>query len=197
MSALYDQPELFRDRIEMARYRFGRGEYQYFRYPLPPLVESLREELYARLWGVANRWGKMLRGGAEFPDSLAALLDRCHAAGQTRPTPLLLKYGLGDYNCLHQDLYGAIAFPFQVVFSLSERGREYEGGEFLLVENPPRAQALGRVLTPKQGDALIITTRDRPGAGARGAYRVRVRHGVSEVRSGNRFTLGIIFHDAE
>lgn len=197
IASWYGHPELFRDRIEMARYRFGRGEYQYFRYPLPKLVEDLRERLYERLSPIANHWASMLRGGSEFPATLTGLLEQCHRAGQTRPTPLLLRYGPGDYNCLHQDLYGAIAFPFQVVFSLSERGRDYDGGELLLVENPPRAQAMGRVLTPSQGDALVITNRDRPAAGTRGAYRVRVRHGVSEVTSGQRFTLGIIFHDAE
>lgn len=195
--ALYDRPELFRSRIDMAQYRFGKGEYQYFRYPLPPLVEALRQRLYPRLAPVANHWAALLRSDARFPETLDALLDQCHRRGQTRPTPLVLRYGAGDFNCLHQDLYGEIAFPFQVVFFLSQPQRDYQGGEFLLVENPPRAQSMGRALQPCQGDGLVITTRHRPAAGKRGAYRVSVRHGVSPVAAGRRFTLGIIFHDAQ
>jgi hypothetical protein len=194
---LYSDPERFRSRIDMQQYRFGRGEYQYFRYPLPPLVEKLRHQLYAGLAPIANTWAESLGETARFPDSLDALLERCHREGQTRPTPLMLHYGPGDYNCLHQDLYGAIAFPFQVVCFLSQPGHDYSGGEFLLVENPPRAQSMGRALLPAQGEAVAITTRHRPVTGKRGYYRVAVRHGVSEVTSGERWTLGIIFHDAE
>jgi hypothetical protein len=194
--ALYSDPDRFRTRIDMQQYRFGRGEYQYFRYPLPPIVDHLRHSLYAALAPIANRWSDLLHT-PKFPDTLDALLEHCHARGQTRPTPLMLRYGPGDFNCLHQDLYGEIAFPFQVVCFLSEPGRDYTGGEFLLVENPPRAQSMGRALLPRQGDALVITTRYRPAAGKRGSYRVGVRHGVSEVTAGNRWTLGIIFHDAE
>jgi hypothetical protein len=194
--ALYPE-DRFRSRIDMQQYRFGRGEYQYFRYPLPPIVDGLRHSLYAGLAPIANSWAELFGSQDRFPAELDTLLEQCHAQGQTRPTPLMLRYGAGDFNCLHQDIYGAIAFPFQVVCFLSEPGRDYSGGEFLLVENPPRAQSMGRALVPKQGDALVITTRHRPGAGKRGAYRVGVRHGVSEVTQGNRWTLGIIFHDAE
>jgi uncharacterized protein len=194
--ALYSDPDRFRTRIDMQQYRFGRGEYQYFRYPLPPVVDDLRHSLYADLAPIANQWADLLHT-PKFPDTLDALLAHCHLKSQTRPTPLILRYGPGDFNCLHQDLYGEIAFPFQVVCFLSEPGRDYSGGEFLLVENPPRAQSMGRALLPRQGDALVITTRYRPGAGKRGAYRIGVRHGVSEVTAGNRWTLGIIFHDAE
>jgi hypothetical protein len=195
--ALYPRGDLFRSRIDMAQYRFGKGEYQYFRYPLPPLVEELRHRLYPGLSAVANTWADLLRNGERFPDTLDALLERCHQQGQTRPTPLMLRYGPGDFNCLHQDLYGPVAFPFQVVFFLSEPQSDYVGGEFLLVENPPRAQAMGRALRPNRGDALIITTRHRPATGKRGAYKVSVRHGVSPVTAGLRWTLGIIFHDAQ
>ncbi len=191
---LYDRPELFRSRIEMAKFRFGKGEYQYFRYPLPPLVEKLRQGLYPDLARVANQWADQFGQEEHFPDALDDLLQECHDKGQTRPTPLMLRYGAGDFNCLHQDIYGAVAFPFQVVCFLSQPERDYSGGEFLLVENPPRAQAMGRVFRPSQGDALIITTRYRPAIGKRGAYRVGVRHGVSPVISGKRWTLGIIFH---
>jgi len=186
----------FRSRIDMQQYRFGRGEYKYFSYPLPPLVESLRRDLYASLAPIANQWAALI-DTPEFPADLDALLRRCHRHGQSRPTPLLLRYRSGDFNCLHQDLYGVIAFPFQVVCFLSEPGRDYTGGEFLLVENPPRAQSMGRALLPRQGEALVITTRHRPAQGKRGHYRVAVRHGVSEVLSGDRWTLGVIFHDAE
>ena len=194
--ALYDEPDRFRARIDMQQYRFGRGEYQYFRYPLPRIVDELRHTLYAALAPIANRWSDLVQT-PKFPDTLEALLEHCHRQGQTRPTPLMLRYGAGDFNCLHQDIYGEIAFPFQVVCFLSEPGRDYKGGEFLLVENPPRAQSMGRALLPRQGDALVITTRHRPAAGKRGPYRVAVRHGVSEITAGNRWTLGIIFHDAQ
>jgi hypothetical protein len=194
---LYGRPELFRTRIDMQQFQFGRGEYKYFRYPLPPLVQQLRDELYLHLAPVANRWAELLGNDERYPATLQELIERCHAAGQIRPTPLMLRYHAGDYNCLHQDLYGAIAFPFQVVFFLSQPGRDYTGGEFLLVENPPRAQSMGRALLPRQGEALAITTHHRPAAGKRGHYRIGVRHGVSPVTSGDRWTLGIIFHDAE
>ena len=197
LAGLYDQPDRFRSRIDMSRYRFGKGEYQYFTYPLPPIVEELRRCIYPRLAPVANRWAELLRDDVRFPETLDALLERCHQQGQTRPTPLLLRYGAGDFNCLHQDLYGEVAFPFQVVFFLSQPHRDYSGGEFLLLENVPRAQSMGRALLPCQGDAVVITTRHRPATGKRGAYRVSVRHGVSPVTAGRRWTLGIIFHDAQ
>jgi uncharacterized protein len=193
----YARADLFRSRIDMAQYRFGRGEYQYFSYPLPPLVEDLRQSLYTRLVVVANRWTELLQSGSPFPPQLDQLLALCHQSGQTRPTPLLLRYGPGDYNCLHQDIYGEIAFPFQVVFFLSEPERDYGGGEFLLVEQAPRSQAMGRALRPHQGEAVLITTRHRPAQGKRGPYKVAVRHGVSPVTAGSRYTLGIIFHDAQ
>jgi hypothetical protein len=193
--ALYPNQDLFRSRIDMARFRFGRGEYQYFCYPLPSLIENLRHELYSKLAPIANSWSQMLDTD-DFPPTLGELTELCHERGQTRPTPLLLHYKTGDFNCLHQDIYGEIAFPLQVVFFLSEPERDYTGGEFLLTEQQPRAQSVGRVLRPKQGDAVIITTRYRPAQGKRGPYRVSVRHGVSEVTSGERWTLGIIFHDA-
>jgi len=194
---LYSQPDLFRSRVDMSQYRFGKGEYQYFRYPLPPLIEQLRRELYPRLAPVANRWAELFEEPHRFPESLEALLERCHRGGQTRPTPLMLHYRAGDFNCLHQDLYGPVAFPFQVVFFLSEPEEQYSGGEFLLVENPPRAQSMGRALRPHRGDALVITTRHRPAQGKRGIFKVSVRHGVSPVTAGERWTMGIIFHDAE
>lgn len=195
--ALYPRQELFRSRIDMAQYRFGRGQYQYFCYPLPPLIEELRQRLYPPLATVANTWAGLFQDDNQFPTTLNTLLERCHEVGQTRPTPLMLRYEAGDFNCLHQDIYGALAFPFQVVFFLSQPQDDYSGGEFLLVENPPRAQAMGRALRPNQGDALIITTRHRPAAGKRGTYKVSVRHGVSPITAGRRWTMGIIFHDAE
>jgi uncharacterized protein len=194
--ASYDQPEHWRKKIDMARYRFGSGEYQYFTYPLPPLVSQLRELFYPRLAPVANAWYARLNLPERFPDSLAAFLDQCHAAGQTRPTPLVLRYQSGDYNCLHQDIYGTHAFPLQLMVMLSQPDHDYTGGEFLLVENLPRAQSRGTAITLQQGQAIIWPTRYRPGSGARGAYRIGVRHGVSAVRSGRRHTLGVIFHDA-
>jgi hypothetical protein len=193
--ALYADPDLFRSRVDMARFRFGRGEYQYFKYPLPPLIENLRQELYTKLASIANSWAQLLDTD-EFPETLNELTEMCHQRGQTRPTPLMLHYKTGDFNCLHQDIYGEIAFPMQVVFFLSEPDRDYSGGEFLLTEQQPRGQTVGRVLRPKQGDAVVITTRHRPAQGKRGPYRVAVRHGVSEVTAGERWTLGIIFHDA-
>jgi hypothetical protein len=194
--AMYERQEMFRSRINMAQFRFGKGEYQYFSYPLPPLIEHLRHELYPKLAPIANDWAD--RFGTEgFPCTLGELTELCRRHGQTRPTPLLLRYTAGDFNCLHQDIYGEIAFPLQVVFFLSQPDRDYTGGEFLLMEQHPRAQSVGRVLRPQQGDAVVITTRYRPAQGKRGTYRVGVRHGVSEVTSGQRWTLGIIFHDAK
>jgi len=193
---LYSQPDLFRSRIDMARYRFGRGEYQYFCYPLPVRIGDLRRELYGTLATTAVEWMSALSQPRDYPQELAAFLDECHAAGQQRPTPLLLKYGPGDYNCLHQDLYGEIFFPFQVVIGLSNPDVEYTGGELLLVEQQPRAQSMGQVIRLQQGEAVAITTRYRPAKGSRGYYRTNFRHGVSPLLSGERFTLGIIFHDA-
>ena len=197
LTQLYERAELFRSRIDMARYRFGRGEYQYFSYPLPPLVQDLRQSLYPRLVGVANAWIELFQSGERFPSSLDDLLTRCHERGQTRPTPLMLRYGPGDFNCLHQDIYGEIAFPFQVVFFLSEPDQDYSGGEFLLVEQAARSQTMGRALRPRQGEALVVTTRHRPAQGKRGPYKIAVRHGVSPITAGSRWTLGIIFHDAQ
>ena len=181
----------------MARYRFGRGEYQYFAYPLPPDVERLRVALYRDLAPIGREWMRELGLQADYPDDLAGFLRLCHAAGQNRPTPLVLRYRAGDYNALHQDLYGDVVFPFQVICCLSEPEREFTGGELLLVEQQPRAQSVGRAIRLAQGEAVVITTRYRPARGTRGIYRTNYRHGVSPVETGERFTLGIIFHDAE
>jgi hypothetical protein len=194
---LYQQPELFRSRIDMARYRFGRGEYQYFASPLPARIDGLRHELYAQLASVATEWMAALRQEIGYPAELEAFLEQCHAAGQTRPTPLLLHYREGDFNCLHQDLYGEIFFPFQVVTCLSRPDIEFTGGELLLVEQQPRAQSVGHAIRMEQGEAVVITTRYRPVKGTRGYYRTNFRHGVSPLLSGERYTLGLIFHDAE
>jgi uncharacterized protein len=196
LRSLYAKPELFRSRIDMARFRFGRGEYQYFADPIPPLVAELRESLYGHLHAVANEWMAALSLRAEFPEDFGAFLTRCHARGQTRPTPLLLRYRAGDYNCMHQDLYGEIVFPFQVIFCLSRPDDEFTGGELLLVEQRPRAQSIGHAVRLNQGEAVVITTRYRPAKGSRGYYRTNFRHGVSPLLNGERYTLGIIFHDA-
>ena len=196
IAALYDDPSRFRSRIDMRRFRFGVGEYQYFASPLPARVQSLREELYAGLAPIANQWSVRLKADTTYDCCLAGFLDRCRAAGQRRPTPLLLKYTAGGYNCLHQDLYGDMAFPLQVVFALSRREVDYGGGEFLLVEQRPRAQSRGHALAIDQGAAIVFATSHRPVAGGRGDYRVVMRHGVSTVTAGTRMTLGIIFHDA-
>jgi uncharacterized protein len=195
--ALYEDRERFRSRIEMARFRYGVGEYKYFAEPLPALVAELRAALYRRLAPIANRWSTLLGGGQAFPRSVGEYLEACHAAGQCRPTPLLLRYQAGGYNCLHQDLYGELAFPLQFTCLLSQRGSDYEGGESLLVEQRPRAQSRGEAIALDLGAALIFPNRFRPVAGARGYSRVSVRHGVSTVRSGERYALGIIFHDAK
>jgi hypothetical protein len=181
----------------MARHGFGRGEYKYFRYPLPDLVESLRTNLYPRLAPVANRWNQALRSDVRYPEEHAEFLVRCHDAGQRRPTPLLLQYGEGDYNCLHQDLYGEHVFPIQVAVLLSEPGRDFFGGDFVLTEQRPRMQSRVEVMPLRQGDAVAFAVHHRPVQGTRGTYRVNLRHGVSRVRGGHRHTLGIIFHDAE
>lgn len=194
--AFWQEPARWRSRVEMARHRFGEGEYRYFADPLPRLVRELRTHAYAHLAPIANRWMELLDEEDRFPASHGGLLARCRAAGQTKPTPLLLRYEAGGYNCLHQDLYGAVAFPLQIAFFLSRPGRDYTGGEFVLVENRPRAQSRAEAIATAQGDAVIFTTRVRPARGARGVYRAQIRHGVSRVLSGTRFTLGVIFHDA-
>lgn len=194
---LYHEPGRFRSRIDMARHRFGRGEYQYFCHPQPEIVAGLRSALYPHLRKIANPWMAALGLDTSFPPRLKTFHKQCAARGQTRPTPLLLRYRDGDFNCLHQDIYGEIVFPFQVIIALSEPGREYGGGELLLVEQKPRAQSRGHVVHLAQGESLVISTRFRPIEGARGFYRAAMRHGVSTVTSGERFTLGIIFHDAK
>ena len=194
--SLYDNGDLFRSRIDMARYRFGRGEYQYFAYPLPDVVETLRHEFYSGLVETAAEWMRALGLPQDYPLDLDDFLERCHAAGQQRPTPLMLRYAAGDFNCLHQDLYGEIFFPFQVVVGLSQPDKEFTGGELLLVEQQPRAQSIGHAIRLEQGEAVVISTRYRPAKGARGYYRTNFRHGVSPLLSGERYTLGIIFHDA-
>jgi len=196
LRTLYPREELFRSRVVMARHSFGQGEYQYLRYPLPPTVEALRQAIYPKLVGIANRWRARLGEGEAFAATLDGYLRRCHAAGQVRPTPLILKYGPGDYNCLHQDLYGELVFPLQLTLLLSEPGTEFTGGEFVLVEQRPRMQSKAEVVPLAQGEAVIFAVHHRPVAGTRGTYRVNLRHGVSRVRSGERYTLGIIFHDA-
>jgi len=196
LAALYPREESFRRRVIMQRHAFGRGEYKYFKYPLPGVVEELRQAIYPRLAPIANRWREKLREEGRFPPSLAAYLSECHKAGQERPTPLLLKYGPGDYNCLHQDLYGELVFPLQLTVLLSAPEEDFTGGEFLLVEQRPRAQSRGEVVPLQQGEAVIFPVHHRPMEGTRGAYRVTMRHGVSRLRSGERYTLGIIFHDA-
>ena len=196
IAALYDEEALFRSSVTMARHGFGRGEYRYFRYPMPETVAALRAALYARLAPVANGWNQAMGSPADFPANHGEYLDRCHAAGQDRPTPLMLRYGPGDYNCLHQDLYGDHAFPFQAAILLSRPGEDFAGGEFLLTERRPRMQSRGTVVPLLQGDAVLFAVSRRPVQGTRGTYRVDMRHGVSTVRSGLRHVLGIIFHDA-
>jgi hypothetical protein len=196
LAALYADESLFRSRVVMSRHGFGRGEYQYFRYPLPDLVQGLRAALYPRLVPIANRWHAAMGLDTRFPERHAAFIEQCHAAGQTRPTPLLLQYLAGDYNCLHQDLYGAQVFPLQVIVLLSEPGREFSGGELVLTEQRPRMQSRAEVVPLRQGDAAVIAVHQRPVQGTRGSYRVNLRHGVSRVRAGRRHTAGIVFHDA-
>ncbi|HTM81057.1 2OG-Fe(II) oxygenase [Asticcacaulis sp.] len=195
LAALYDQP-LFRSQVHMARHGFGRGEYKYFAYPLPDTVAELRRRLYPQLAPIANRWQERMGLETRFPAAHEDFLKRCHAAGQMRPTPLLLQYGPDDYNCLHQDLYGAHVFPLQVAILLSRPEEDFTGGEFVLTEQRPRMQSVPSVVPLQQGDAVIFAVAQRPVEGTRGSYRVNMRHGVSRVRSGRRHTLGIIFHDA-
>jgi uncharacterized protein len=194
---LYDRDEVFRSTVVMARHGFGRGEYKYFRYPLPGLIEALRTSLYERLAPLANRWNERMNIAVRYPPSHQAFIARCHAAGQTRPTPLVLRYDQGDYNCLHQDVYGEHVFPFQAAFLLAEPDREFTGGEFVLTEQRPRMQSRAEVVPLRQGDGVIFAVSHRPVDGARGTYRVNLRHGVSRIRSGRRHTLGVIFHDAK
>ncbi len=196
LAALYEDDAAFRSRVVMARHNFGSGEYKYLRYPLPPTVAALREALYPSLVPLANQWHERLRLEPRFPAGLAEYLARCHAAGQQRPTPLILKYEKGDYNRLHQDLYGEHVFPVQATVLLSRPGQDFAGGEFLLVEGRPRMQSQGEVVPLGEGDAVLFAVNHRPVAGARGFHRATMRHGVSRLYSGRRFTLGIIFHDA-
>jgi hypothetical protein len=195
--ALYQRQDLFRSRIEMARYRFGVGDYQYFEYPLPDTVRELREHSYAPLAGIANRWMEALGEEARFPADHNGFRAQCNAAGQSKATPLLLHYEAGGYNCLHQDLYGDLAFPLQLVCFLSDPDKDYTGGDFLLVEQRPRAQSMGHAIHARRGEAVVFTTRYRPVKGARGFYRANIKHGVSPLHSGSRYTLGIIYHDVQ
>nr|WP_254208353.1 2OG-Fe(II) oxygenase [Burkholderia multivorans] len=197
LAALYPDDTRYRSRVVMARHGFGRGEYKYFAYPLPTLVDALRTALYRRLAPIANRWNRALGIDTRYPADLPAFLARCHEAGQTRPTPLLLQYGPGDYNCLHQDLYGEHVFPLQVAILLSAPERDFTGGEFVLTEQRPRMQSRAEVVPLAQGDAVVFAVHGRPVQGTRGVYRVNLRHGVSRIRSGHRHTVGIIFHDAQ
>ena len=197
LRALYDLERPFRSRVVMARHGFGRGEYRYFAYPLPPLVETLRTALYPHLAPLADRWYERMGLAVRFPSDHAAFLDRCHRAAQSQPTPLLLQYGPDDYNCLHQDLYGEHVFPLQVAALLSVPGEDFEGGEFVLTEQRPRMQSRVEVVPLRQGDSVIFAVSERPAKGAKGFYRVKMRHGVSRLRAGRRHTLGIIFHDAK
>ncbi|MCP3458877.1 2OG-Fe(II) oxygenase [Bradyrhizobium sp. CCGUVB23] len=197
IAALYPDDANFRSRIVMSRHGFGRGEYKYFSYPLPDLIAQLRPALYAHLHGIANRWNEAMGIDIRYPAAHSAFLKRCHDAGQSRPTPLLLQYEAGDYNCLHQDLYGEHVFPIQVAILLSEAGRDFTGGEFVLTEQRPRMQSRAEVVPLLQGDAVAFAVHHRPVQGTRRTYRVNLRHGVSRIRSGQRHTLGVIFHDAK
>ena len=196
VAALWNAEKRFRSHVDMERHRFGVGAYRYFAAPLPRRIAALRAAAYGRLAPIANAWAEALRECRRYPDDLAAFLRLCRRAGQTRPTPLLLRYAAGGYNCLHRDLYGEIAFPLQLAVFLSEPGRDYEGGAFLLVEQHPRQQSRGESLLPAAGEGIVFATADRPAAGRRGAYRARMRHGVATITRGERYTLGIVFHDA-
>jgi uncharacterized protein len=196
LAALYQAEERFRSRVVMERHGFGRGEYKYFRYPLPDVIARLRTTIYPHLAPIANRWNEALDIDTRFPEKHNQFIERCHAAGQGRPTPLLLQYGAGDYNCLHQDLYGEHVFPLQVTILLSEPGRDFTGGEFVITEQRPRMQSRPQVVPLRQGHAVIFAVHHRPVRGKRGVYRVNLRHGVSRVHSGHRHSAGIIFHDA-
>jgi uncharacterized protein len=197
LAGLYSDEGVFRSRVVMERHGFGRGEYKYFSYPLPDIIQELRTTLYCKLAPVANDWNRMMGIEIRYPSKHDEFLQRCHEAGQLRPTPLLLRYGVGDYNCLHQDLYGEHVFPIQVAFLLSEPQRDFVGGEFVLTEQRPRMQSRPEVVPLRQGDAVAFAVHNRPVQGTRGAYRVNLRHGVSRLRSGQRHTLGIIFHDSK
>ena len=197
LSALYSQDDLFRSRVVMGRHGFGRGEYKYFDYPLPGRLAELRAAIYPHLVPIANRWNSAMGIDIQYPEKHENFLERCHAAGQLKPTPLLLQYETGDYNCLHQDLYGEHVFPLQVAILLSNPGSDFEGGEFVMTEQRPRMQSRAEVVPLGQGDGVVFAVHHRPVAGTRGVYRVNLRHGVSRVRWGRRHTLGIIFHDAE
>ncbi len=196
LAALYADDARFRSRVVMARHGYGRGEYKYFAYPLPEPIATLRRTLYPELAPIANRWHEAMRKDTRFPERHEEFLERCHAAGQTRPTPLVLKYAAGDYNCLHQDLYGEHVFPLQVAILLSQPGEDFEGGEFVLTEQRPRMQSRVAVVPLQRGDAVTFAVNERPVRGTRGIYRVKMRHGVSTIRSGHRLTTGVIFHDA-
>lgn len=196
LASLYEHDDAFRNRVVMARHGFGQGEYRYMAYPLPEAVQALRETLYPALAAIANRWRETLGESGRLPPTLAEYLDRCRRAGQARPTPLILKYERGDFNCLHQDLYGELVFPLQMTLLLSKPGRDFSGGELMLVENRPRRQARGRVVSLQQGEAVIFPVHHRPVRGKRGWYRATMRHGVSPLLDGRRYALGIIFHDA-
>lgn len=195
LKQLYDQP-IYRSVINMQRYRFGLGEYKYFSYPLPQLIQSLRKSFYPKLAEIANQWTELLGGKTNYPKSYSDFISICHEHNQNRPTPLILHYQKGGFNTLHQDLYGEIYFPFQVVIVLSQERTDYEGGELVMTEQLPRAQSKANVLAPHQGDAVIFTTNFRPVKGTRGYFKSRMKHGVSEIKSGERYALGIIFHDA-
>jgi hypothetical protein len=196
LARLYPEDEIFRSRIVMERHGFGRGEYQYFNYPLPGIISELRTSIYTKLAPIANRWNEAMKIDVRYPPQHADYIRRCHKAGQLRPTPLLLQYESGDYNCLHQDLYGEHVFPIQVAILLSEPGRDFTGGEFVLTEQRPRMQSRVEVVPLTQGDAVAFAVHHRPAQGTRGVYRANLRHGVSRLRSGHRYTAGIIFHDA-
>jgi len=197
LANLYGSDELFRSRVVMARHGFGRGEYKYFGYPLPAIVQALRASLYERLEPIANQWNQAMEIDIRYPSRHQDFIERCHRVGQLRPTPLLLHYRPGDYNCLHQDIYGEHLFPIQVAFLLSEPERDFTGGQFVLTEQRPRMQSRPEVVPLRQGDAVAFAVRHRPVQGTRGIYRVNLRHGVSQLRSGQRYTMGIIFHDAQ
>ena len=196
IASLYPNDDLFRSRVVMERHSFGRGEYKYFSYPLPDLLSELRTAVYSHLVPVANRWNEAMGIDVRYPGKHAEFIERCHKAGQTRPTPLLLQYGVDDYNCLHQDLYGEHVFPLQLAVLLSDPGADFTGGEFIMTEQRPRMQSRGMVVPLRQGDGVIFAVHHRPVQGTRGTYRVNLRHGVSRIRSGRRYTVGIIFHDA-
>jgi uncharacterized protein len=197
LAELYSEDGLFRSRVVMSRHGFGRGEYKYFNYPLPELIAELRIAIYPQLAPIANRWNSAMGIGVRYPEKHADFIKRCHDAGQLRPTPLLLQYGEGDYNCLHQDLYGEHVFPIQVTILLSEPGKDFMGGEFVITEQRPRMQSRAEVVSLRQGDAVAFAVYHRPVQGTRGTYRVNLRHGVSRLRSGHRHSVGIIFHDAQ